>query len=376
MDLKNIRHHLHQHPEVSGEEEKTSHFIVRKLKEIGVDQIHQGFFMNSVLAEIAGQKNGNTILFRCELDALPIQEINDDLEYKSINDGVSHKCGHDGHMAILLGLAETLVKNRDFEGKIILLFQPAEEDGRGAKGILESQKLKDFKIEFFLALHNVPGFPLGSIVCKPGNFTPSVESLDVKLVGKTSHAGMPDKGISPAPAISKLIDYYQALHQPKIDAPEFFLSSPIQIKMGELAYGTAAGKGKISYTFRTFDHDLFLKRKEEINEHVKTLVGETQGLKCTLNWTEGFEVNINDELAYDYIKQAAAKNNLEFIEKEQGFNWGEDFGRFTQHYPGAMFGLGAGTDHPELHNPDYDFPDQLIDIGVLMFYRLVKLILS
>src|SRR5699024_6811952 len=107
---------------------------------------------------------------------------------------------------------------------------------------------------------------------------------------------------------------------------------------------------------------------------VHTIIEETNGLKGELNWTEGFEANVNDTSAYNYIKQAAAENNLHFIEKENGFNWGEDFGRFTQHYRGAMFGLGAGVSHPELHNPDYDFPYELKDIGVSIFYKIVKFI--
>ncbi len=372
MNLIETRHYLHQHPEVSGKEEKTAEFIITQLQKLGVQTIHHSFSNTAILAEIKGQKPGKTLLFRCELDALPIQETNTNLSYKSIYKGVGHKCGHDGHMTILLGLAQKLLQKPILKGNVLLLFQPAEEDGRGAKGILNSKKLTEFNIDYIFALHNVPGYPLGSIVCKPGSFTPSVESLDVNLFGKTSHAGMPWRGINPATTMAKLINYYQDLHQPDSQKENYFLATPIQIEMGEQAYGTSAGQGRISYTFRAYDHALFVTQKKEIIEHTTQLIQETKDLRYKLVWKEGFEANINNPQAYHFIKEAAKTQNYPFIEKEIGFSWGEDFGRFTQHYPGAMFGLGAGKNHPDLHNPDYDFPDELIDKGIAMFYEIAQ----
>lgn len=374
MDLKETRHHLHQNPEVSGDEKNTSQFVREKLEEIGVKKIHHGFSLNSILAEIDFEKPGKTILFRCELDALPIQETND-LNYKSKNEGVGHKCGHDGHMTMLLGLAEKMIQKKFSKGKVLFLFQSAEEDGRGAKGILDSKILEDFAIDFVFSLHNVPGFKMGNIVCKTGSFTPSVESLDVKLIGKTSHAGMPEKGVNPAMAISKLIQYYQNLHQPDKNNKGYFLATPIRLKMGKPAYGTSAGEAQVSYTFRSYDHNFFVQQKKDIENQTKKIVKETEGLNCKLMWKEGFEANQNNEKAYGFIKKAAAENDLKFIQKEYPFSWGEDFGAFTQHYRGAMFGLGSGENQPELHNPDYDFPDELLDKGILMFYSLAKMTL-
>src|SRR5699024_962593 len=179
-------------------------------------------------AEIDTGHPGKTILFRSELDALPIQDVNEHLPYRSVVPGKSHKCGHDGHMTILIGLAEKLVRNPPPSGKILLLFQPGEEDGQGARGILNSGKLKEFAIDFIFALHNIPKYPFGQIICKPGSFTPSVESIDVELRGKTAHAGMPWAGVNPAETIGKLITYYQSLHQPETDEDSYFLSTPIQ----------------------------------------------------------------------------------------------------------------------------------------------------
>lgn len=376
MDLIKIRHHLHQHPELSGEEFQTSAFVEAKLREIGVEKIHKNFSKTALLAEIGSSNATKTILFRAELDALPIQEINEDLKYKSKSNGIAHKCGHDGHMTILLGLAQKIITQNLKSSRVLLLFQASEENGKGAKEVLDSKIFKNFDIDFVFALHNVPGFPMGSIISKPEIFTPSVESLDIQLLGKTSHAGMPEKGINPALVLAKLIRFFEELHQPDKTKENYFLSSPICISMGEKAYGTTPGEAEISYTFRAFDHSFFESQKKKIEETSQKIIAEMIGLKSEFIWKEAFAANKNDKQAYQWIKKAAEENKLEFREKEFPFDWGEDFGLFTQNYPGAMFGLGAGKNHPELHNPDYDFPDELLEIGINMFHSLIKQILK
>lgn len=376
MDLLKIRHHLHQYPEISCEEKETQRFVVQKLRAIGVPSIHKDFFKTAILAEIDSGNPGKTVLFRSELDALPIQDINDHLSYRSRIPGKSHKCGHDGHMTILIGLAEKLIRTPPKRGKVLLLFQPGEEDGRGARGILHSKKLEQFNINFIFALHNIPKYPFGQIICKPGSFTPSVESLDVTLIGKTAHAGMPWAGINPAATIGKLMAYYQSLHQPEAEEEAYFLSTPIQIEMGERAYGVSAGLGRMGYTFRAYNYDYFIIQKAAIVKRTKEIIQETKGLTGELAWTQGFEANKNDQSAYQLIKEAACALGVDFKEKEVGFSWGEDFGRFTQHYTGAMFGIGAGEDHPDLHNPDYDFPDDLLEPAITIFYELSQRVLK
>ena len=375
MDLKQIRHHLHQYPEVSGEEKNTSTFIAEKLNELGVSKIHQNFAEHSILAEIDFNVPGKTLLFRAELDALPIKEINN-FSHRSKFQNTSHKCGHDGHMTILLGLAEKLLEQKEeFSGKVLLLFQSSEETGKGAKNILKSNILNEFEIDFAFSLHNVPGYHLGEIITKPHTFTPSVESLDIELLGKTSHAGMPWKGTNPAVAIQKVISHFSSIHQPNVEKRNYFLATPIYIQMGEKAYGTSAGKATVSYTFRSGDHDLFLQQKEEIIQQIEMITQE-ENLNFSLTWKEAFEANKNHPEAFEQIQKAAKQNNYSFIEKEHFFNWGEDFGAFTQIYKGAMFGLGSGIKTPELHNPDYDFPDELLPVGISMFYTLTKNLLQ
>lgn len=372
MDLIKTRHYLHQNPELSDAEFKTAEFIALRLEQLGVPKIYRNFAGTAVLAEINFNQPGKTVLFRAELDALPIEERNQNLSYRSKNKGVAHKCGHDGHMTILLGFAERLLKKNDFSGKVLLLFQPSEENGKGAKAVLESKILKDFKIDFVFALHNVPGFPLGSVVCKSGNFTPSVESLEIRLTGKTSHAGMPEQGINPARSIAGIIEFFHSLNQIDQDRQDYFLATPIHVKMGEKSYGTSAGEANIGYTFRAGNHSFFTEQKAKLKKMAISIIQKTPGLKAEFIWKESFAANENDSDAVEFIRHAARENKLEYIAKNHPFNWGEDFGLFTQNYKGAMFGLGAGENHPELHHPDYDFPDELIETGIKMFYTIFK----
>lgn len=368
--LVKIRKHFHQHPEVSGKESKTAEFIVEKLKEIGVQTIHQGFAQNSLIAEINGNSNGKTILFRCELDALPIQEENE-FEYSSKTEGVSHKCGHDGHMTIMLGLAKALIEKKSEQGKFLILFQSAEETGKGAKAVLDSGFLDQFDINFAVALHNVPGYPLSSIICKEDVFTPSVESINIELIGRTSHAGEPDKGINPSNAISEIINYFSSLHQPDINKSNYFVVAPIHIKMGGEAYGTSAGHGKIGYTIRSTDFEYFKTQKNQIEDKIDEITSN-HNLEYRLNWLESFSANINNKDVVEIIESSCKKLNLIYINRSTPFDWGEDFGLFMQHFEGAMFGIGAGENAYNLHDNRYDFPDEIIPNAVQLFTELAK----
>ncbi len=367
-----LRHQLHAHPELSGQEIWTSAFVVAQLQRIGVSKIHTGFSHYSILAEIDGQGVGQTILFRCELDALPIQEAND-FDHRSTKQGISHKCGHDGHIATMLAFAEKTMQNSVPKGKILLLFQSAEETAEGAKSVIESGFLAQFSINFVFSYHNIPSLPLGSIACKKGIFTPSVESFCVELTGKKCHASQPSEGISPANAIAELVLFMATLHQPNKIADNYFVATPIYINMGEKTYGIAAGDAAIGYTIRTFDNFNLNQHKQRIAEKI-ALICNKERLSFNISWFEAFKSNNNNPEAFDCVKSAAIHNNLQFIEMNQPFDFGEDFGLFTDTYKGAMFGIGSGTDCPALHTTNYDFPDKLINIGSNLFYAISHIV--
>lgn len=371
-ELELLRKKLHKNPEVSGKETQTAKMIVTFLEKYAPDEIITTIGGTGIIAIYEGKKSGKTVLFRCELDALPIEESNT-FEYKSINKAVSHKCGHDGHMAILCGLAKELSKNRPTSGKVILLFQPAEEDGSGALKVFTDPKFS-FKPDYAFALHNLPGFPLNQIVVKTDTFTCAVNSMIIKLKGKTAHAGEPENGINPALAIAEITTQFNTEIQAKIDQEKFCLITPIYSKMGKKAYGVSAGKGEIHFTVRS-NSNLHMQQLEKALESIVAKIAMKYQLKYKVSWTQSFQANENDASAVNYIKKAAKTVGLETIERSVPFSWGEDFGLFTQQFPGAMFGLGAGISSPALHNPDYDFPDEITASGVAVFYQISKEIL-
>lgn len=371
MNFTEIRHHLHRHPELSGQEKNTAAFIIETLRQTGVTKIHYPIAGHSVLAVVEGKQAGPAILFRCDTDALPIQELAGH-DHVSENNGVMHACGHDGHTTILLRFAEMLMQRPPQSGTVLLLFQAAEETGSGARAVLRSKILDKYNISEVFALHNIPGYKTNQIICRKGPFTAAVESVQISLSGKTSHASEPEKGISPAPAVADIIRYFETLNQTDKSRPDYFLSTPIQIKMGADAFGTTAGEATVGYTFRAWYNTLFGQKKEEIEKGVKNTVRKTEGLDVHFNWIEPFASCENNSDAVQRIMSAAEKCKFNYIIKPEPFSWGEDFGLITNEYPGALFGLGAGTNVPSLHNPDYDFPDELIESGAQMFFAIAE----
>jgi amidohydrolase len=365
-----LRKELHKYPEISGKEVETAKRITSFLENYPADEIITEIGITGILAIYKGAKPGKTILFRCELDALPIEEINT-FEHRSLSHGVSHKCGHDGHMAILCGLAAKLSEQKPETGRVILLFQPAEEDGSGAQKVFSDSKFKAFVPDYVFALHNLPGYPQNQIVIKNGTFTCAVNSIIIKLDGITAHAGEPEKGINPALAIASIITQFNGFIQSDISKENFCLITPIYTKMGKKAYGVSAGAGEVHFTVRS-DSNSRMRKIEATLENIAKAVANEHRLKCNIKWTQSFQANENDEDSVSLIKTAAKENQFELHEKIKPFTWGEDFGLFTQHYPGTMFGLGSGIDTPALHNPDYDFPDEIITTGVSIFHHISK----
>lgn len=366
--LSNYRKILHQHPELSGEEYETAGRIAKWLKATKPDQLVEGLGGTGIAALFAGKAPGPTIMVRCELDALPISEINE-FAYRSIRPNVSHKCGHDGHSTILLGLAQDLAERRPAKGRVMLLFQPAEENGMGAEAVLADPRFAELEPDQVLALHNLPGFPMHSIVCKEGNFTAAVRSILIRLFGKTSHAGEPDLGINPGAAIAEILMATQQMQQPP-SAADFAQTTPIFIQMGEKAYGVSAGYGEVHLTLRTWDNAGIERFAQQVEDRV-CQIAQRYGLRVDTEWTQLFASNENTPQTVADICHAARELGLSYMECAQPFRWGEDFGLFSAKYHGAMFGLGAGEQTPALHNPDYDFPEEIIPTGINMFRKLI-----
>lgn len=373
-ELIQLRQELHQYPEVSGNEKETAKRILDFLSKYKPNQVVTNLGGEGILATYKGKETGKSVLFRCELDALPIEELNS-FDYKSVYEGVSHKCGHDGHMAILCGLAKTLHENPLEKGTVMLLFQPSEEDGNGAKRVLNDTQFLNIKPDFAFALHNLPGYEKHQIVIKENTFTCAVNSMIIQLEGKTSHAGEPENGINPALAIAKIITFFNSKINTTLSSENYCLITPIHINMGEKAYGVSAGYGEVHFTVRSNSNAQMQNIESNLEENVRKIALEF-GLQPKIHWTQSFQANENNAEAVTIIKKAAQSNQLGILEKELPFTFGEDFGLFTQHFKGAMLGLGSGENTPSLHNPDYDFPDEIIQTGVQLFHQITKEILD
>lgn len=367
--LEKERKVLHQNPELGEQEFETSKRILNYLK-ANCNGKTEMLTETGVMITFEFDASGPTVLLRADIDALPIQEVND-FEHQSKNKGISHKCGHDGHTAIMLGLAELLSDFPLKTGKIMLIFQPAEENGMGAEAILKTPQFENLEIDYVFALHNLPQFPKHQIVIRADNFNANVKSLIIKYNGKTAHAAEPEQGFNPALAIAETLQYCEELTKNDPRAADFFLITPIHISMGEQAYGVSAGAGELHLTIRSWDLALFDEKCAALKAYIDSRCSVYQ-LEPVYSWTQVFYANQNENSAVEIIRKAAKVNHFDIHEMTYPFKWGEDFGLFTQKYKGAMFGLGAGMETPALHNPDYDFPDEITTTGIQQFYTILK----
>lgn len=372
INLPAFRQLLHQYPEIAGNEKETAQKINAELIKCNPTSIICNVGGYGIVAIFDTGAKGKNILFRGDMDALPIQEVNE-LKYKSKFQGVAHKCGHDGHSTILLGLAQKLKEAPLKKGKTILLFQPAEETGQGAKAVINDPKFAKIKPDLAFALHNVPGYPKGQIVYRKGAFNPAVISLIIRFQGLKTHAAEQENGINPDVAIASLILKIKTLINTDLNSPDFCNITTIYTQLGSLDYGTAAGEGTLHYTIRCWTRKKLETIKSTILNFTKEICAEER-LKYEIEWLHYFAATANDDYAVDCIEKSAKRLNFDYIHKPTPFKWGEDFGLFTEFVAGAMFGLGAGETTPPLHQPDYDFPDEIIPYGVAMFYDIAKAI--
>lgn len=372
--LTQFRHELHTIPETAGEEDETAKKIKSFLKDTNPDELTTGIGGNGIVAEYRGEDDGPSVMIRCELDGLPIAEEND-MDYQSTNEGNGHKCGHDGHMTILSGVAKWLSENKPENGTVYLLFQPAEETGQGAQWMLDDDKFDQFDPDHIFALHNVPGFEENKIVCRKDVFATASAGFIAKFKGATSHAAHPEEGNNPAPAMAQLVQSLSGFPQFYAPLEKAAKVTVIQAHLGEKAFGTSPGSATVMATVRAYEGDVVKQLKNKADD-IADGIAKTYDLKLTKEWTDIFNATLNDETCYSIIEDVASNNDLDFFVKDEPFPWSEDFGRFTHKFTGAMFGLGAGKDHPELHASDYDFPDEILETGIKMFAEIIEEVVS
>ena len=370
IELTEFRQQLHRHPELSGEEVETARTIISALKLISPTEIITKIGGHGVAAIFDSRVSGPTILFRAELDALPIEECND-IDWRSLIAGKSHACGHDGHMTILLALGRMIARNPISKGRIILMFQPSEETGSGAKAVIEDPKYNQIQADWAFAIHAKPGSPFGYVATCPGLINCASLGLIVKLTGKTAHAANPEDGISPTQAITKLAPAIEALsHSRELDE-NFQLATITHIQIGEPSFGIAPGDGIIYITIRAARDEQVIKIEDSVRK-LALLIAKEYGLDVEFILSDIFAASINDQDAYQIAVNAM--NAIGVLNGNLGLPMkaSEDFGVFGKSAKAAMLCLGLGEKYPALHNPNYDFLDDLIPIGSAIFERIAR----
>ena len=365
--IQQLRHTLHRHPELSGNEKNTAKRIVQFFTPLSPDAILEKVGGCGVAIVFSGQEPGPTVMLRCELDAVPVQEL-PQTKYCSEIDGIAHQCGHDGHMAIIAAVGMDLATKRTQRGRVVLLFQPAEENGMGAEAVLQDPQFENIRPDVAFALHNLPGYALGQVLVRPGTFNCASRGMTVKFSGATAHAAQPETGQSPAAAMCACIQQISALPPKTVPADETAFATVVGAQLGKKAFGTAPGDAEIWATLRS-ETDATMA---QLSQYIEQLVHDEAakyGLTFSIAYQDVFPATVNGVEAVKRIQEVVGNAALSVPEKP--LRWSEDFGRITASCEGALFAIGAGTDRPDLHNPDYDFPDALIQPAKDIFLRLI-----
>lgn len=369
--LTEWRRDLHRHPELSGHEAATAARAVAMLQATSPDRIVTGLGGHGVAAIFSGRQDGPTVMLRCELDALPIEELSQ-APHRSTIAGQGHLCGHDGHMAIMAGVARWLDRNQPEHGRAILLFQPAEEDGSGAARVLADPAFADIAPDFALSLHNYPGIPVGQALLAEGPMNCASRGMKIGLGGRTAHASQPETGRSPAGALAELLGSMPGLGRGGDAAePEFSLVTITHARLGEPAFGIAPGEAELWVTLRS-QKDEGMARLVTAAESMVTEAADRHGLRHAVAYHDIFHHCENAPEATAILRQALDRAEIAVSTAGLPMRASEDFGLFGRKARAAMFLLGAGVDHPALHNPDYDFPDALIAQGARVFAHCLE----
>ena len=376
--LESLRHKLNKNAELSGQEKKTNKIINAFLEKTNPDIHLKNVGGYGIVVIYKGKESGKNILLRADIDGLniPLDESRKtkDQSQKSelkVQSQYSHRCGHDGHTAILCGLAMRYGKKRPEKGDVILLFQPAEETGEGASAVINDEQFKNIKIDAAFALHNLPSYAKHQIVIKKGCFASA--SLGLKLIfeGATSHASQPEKGNNPQIVVTTLLDAFQKKYENLKRDKHNTILTVTHVSIGEETFGVTPGYAEIWLTLRSQD-DGALRQLTESTIALSEYVAQEFKLKFSHSIHEDFVATINSDKLTDIVEQSAQELRLSVNKISSPFPWSEDFGRFGILCPVCLFGLGSGLEHEPLHSPKYEFEDEIIDTGVEVFAKIVE----
>ncbi|ALG70188.1 peptidase M20 [Azospirillum thiophilum] len=377
-DMTAWRRDIHAHPELGFEEDRTAGIVAAKLAEFGIP-VHRGLGKTGVVGTLKGlgSGSGRAIGLRADMDALPMPEANE-FEHASRHAGKMHACGHDGHTAMLLGAARYLAETRNFDGTVHLIFQPAEEGLGGAKRMIEDGLLQQFDCEQIYGLHNWPELPAGQIAVHPGPVMAAANQFEIHVTGHGAHAAMPHRGIDPVLVAAHIITAAQSLVSRGTNPAESAVVSITVVEAGTAA-NVIPDSARLLGTMRTFSEENHRRIQEQFARLVSS-IAEGLGAKAELRFRPGYPATVNSEPEARIAASAAAK-----VVGEDNVVWApdptmaaEDFGYMLKERPGAYIWLGHGGHRGpscRLHNPHYDFNDDILAVGASYWASLVETIL-
>ena len=375
------RHHLHQHPELSFKEKMTSDYIASVLQSHDIE-IHRGLAVTGIVATVHGQRDGNVIGLRADMDALPIQELND-FSYKSVHEGKMHACGHDGHSTMLLGAAIYLKENNDFSGTVHFIFQPAEEGGGGGRVMVEEGIFEKFPCQAVYGMHNFPGIAEGQFAVHDTAVMAANETLNISIKGKGGHAAMPDQCIDPVVVGAQIISALQSVVARNVAPLNSAVVSITMVNAGTVS-NVVPDDMQLTGSLRYFSKEVGDEVKEKIKNIVEG-VSQSMGASATFESVGNYPATINipkhAELCANAASMVVGENNV--LRNEQPTMGSEDFAFLLNASEGAYIWIGNGLvpeDSPKggcmLHNTQYDFNDKILPIGASYWVQLVQNILQ
>ncbi len=377
-----VRRDIHAHPELCFEEVRTADVVAQKLTEWGIP-IHRGLGKTGVVGIVHGRDggaSGRAIGLRADMDALPMQEFNT-FAHASKYQGKMHACGHDGHVAMLLAAAQHFAKHRNFDGTVYLIFQPAEEGGGGARVMIEDGLFEQFPMQAVYGMHNWPGMPVGTFAVSPGPVMASTSEFKITLRGKGGHAALPHTGIDPVPIACQMVQTFQTIISRNKKPVDAGVISVTMIHAGE-ATNVVPDSVELQGTVRTFTVevlDMIEKRMRQVAEHTCAAHDAT----CEFEFVRNYPPTINTAPEADFARKVMAGIvGDERVLAQEPTMGAEDFAYMLQAKPGAYCFIANGDgDHREmghgggpcmLHNPSYDFNDELIPLGATYWVKLAE----
>jgi amidohydrolase len=378
-EITQIRRDIHAHPELCFEENRTADVIAKALTGWGIP-IHRGLGKTGVVGIVKNGSSTRAVGLRADIDALPMSEHNT-FAHASTHAGKMHACGHDGHTAMLLAAAKHFSQHRNFDGTVYLVFQPAEEGGGGAREMIRDGLFDKFPMEAIFGAHNWPGMPVGTVGVNPGAMMASSNNFRVRIKGKGSHAALPYMGIDPVPVACQMVMAWQTIITRNRKPIDPGVISATMIHAGE-AINVVPDSAEIRGTVRTFSIetlDMIERRMKEVAEGTCAAFGAT----CEFEFNRSYPPTVNHAAETEFVRktlaQVVGEANVVPFEPTMG---SEDFSFFLQAKPGCYFTLGNGDGAHRLgghglgpcmlHNPSYDFNDELIPVGASCWVKLAE----